>query len=297
MKKLLAGIEAGGTKFVCAAGFSPVDIVKSEAFPTETPDATFARCRAFLASAASEFGAVEALGVAAFGPIGVDPAASDYGVVGRTPKPSWSGADYRHALRTFSDLIEIDSDVNAAALAEQRYGTGKGFHTIAYVTVGTGIGAGVVKDGRTLIGARHSELGHIRPPQDRVRDPFTGTCPFHGACLEGLASGPAVLSRWGGDLSSLPPEHYAHDLEAEYLAHLMLTITLAFAPQRIICGGGVARATGLIARVNEKTRALIGGYVDPPGQDASDYVIAPGLGGRSGVVGALALAERRLAGR
>lgn len=297
MKKLLAGIEAGGTKFVCAAGFSPTDIVKSETFPTETPDATFARCRAFLASAASELGPVEALGIAAFGPIGVDPAAPDYGVIGRTPKPLWSGANYRKALGPFADSIEIDSDVNAAALAEQRHGAGKGLRTIAYVTVGTGIGAGVVKDGRAIFGARHSELGHIRPSQNRVRDPFLGSCPFHGACLEGLASGPAIFNRWGGDLSSLPPDHEAHDLEADYLAHLMLTITLAFAPERIICGGGVARAPGLIALVNEKTRILVGGYVDPPGESASEYVIAPGLGGRSGVVGALALAERRLAAR
>lgn len=273
---MLAGIEAGGTKFACAVGPSPTEIRRKATMATETPAATFAACREFFTRAAAEFGALEAIGVAAFGPVGVDPARSDYGVIGRTPKPSWAGANF------LAELAPL--------------GAGRGYASIAYVTVGTGIGAGVIAGGRPLVGARHYELGHIRPPHDRVRDPFAGACPYHGDCLEGLASGPAILARWGRDLSALGLAHAAHDLEAEYIAHLMLTLTLAHAPARIIIGGGVVKAPGLLDKIRDKTRALIAGYVETPETDDAPYIVAPALGDEAGVTGALALAhivERR----
>jgi fructokinase len=291
MESLLAGIEAGGTKIVCAVGRAPDDILSIATFPTETPEATLVRCMAFFNEAAGKDGPIGALGICAFGPIGVDADASDYGVVGRTPKPHWSGFSYPTGFAALGAPIALDTDVNGAALAEWRFGAGKGLSTIAYVTVGTGIGAGVVKNGRHLIGARHAELGHIRPPRDFGRDPFAGVCPYHGACLEGLASGPAIRARWGADLSALSPGGDAFDLEADYLADLMLTLTLGFAPDRIICGGGVMKAPGLLERVREKTRILIGGYVETPDSASAPYITAPALGDRAGIVGALALAE------
>lgn len=279
---MLAGIEAGGTKFVCAYGETPESIIRTSTFPTETPETTFAACQSFFQSAGVAFSAV---GVAAFGPLGVDPAAIDYGVIGRTPKPHWAGAGYIEAFCGMAPTIAVDTDVSGAALAEQRFGAGKGRRVVAYVTVGTGIGAGVVSEGRVLKGRGHYELGHIRPPHDRAKDPFAGRCPAHGDCLEGLASGPAIFDRWAADLSTLVPSHPAHALEAEYLAHLMLTLTLAHAPDVIVLGGGVAKAPGLIDKVRTRTDALIAGYVDMP------EIAPPALGDRAGVVGALALAE------
>ncbi|MBY0422001.1 MAG: ROK family protein [Parvularculaceae bacterium] len=279
---MLAGIEAGGTKFVCAYGEKPDAIAATATFPTESPEATFARCRAFFEGAGVAF---DALGVAAFGPLGVDPTAADYGVVGRTPKPLWAGAGYLEGFRGLARKIVVDTDVSGAALAEQRYGAGSGRRVVAYVTVGTGVGAGVVSDGRILKGRSHYELGHIRPPHDRARDPYAGRCPAHGDCLEGLASGPAVIDRWAADLSALAPSHPAHALEADYLAHLMLTLALSHAPDVVVLGGGVAKAPGLIDKVRMRTAALIAGYVDMP------EIAPPGLGDKAGVVGALALAE------
>lgn len=192
---MLAAIEAGGTKFDCALGPSPDRIVAEATFPTGTPETTFALCRNFFAEAAALHGAPRALGVAAFGPLGVDPDASDYGVVGRTPKPSWAGANYLSAFAHQFDRVAVDTDVNGAGLGESAYGAARGIRTVAYVTVGTGIGAGVLKDGKTLSGRTHYELGHIRPPRDPARDPFPGRCPSHGDCLEGLACGPAIVDR------------------------------------------------------------------------------------------------------
>lgn len=293
---MLAGIEAGGTKFACAVGPSPTEIRRKATLETETPAATFAACREFFTRAAAEFGALEAIGVAAFGPVGVDPARGDYGVIGRTPKPSWAGANFLAELAPLGAPVVVDTDVNGAGLGEALFGAGRGYASIAYVTVGTGVGAGVIAGGRPLVGARHYELGHIRPPHDRVRDPFAGACPYHGDCLEGLASGPAILARWGRDLSALGLAHAANDLEAEYIAHLMLTLTLAHAPARIIIGGGVVKAPGLLDKIRDKTRALIAGYVETPETDDAPYIVAPALGDEAGVTGALALAhivERR----
>ncbi len=282
---MLGGIEAGGTKFVCAVGEAPDRIEDKLVIPTETPEKTFSAVRDFFRAHLP----LEALGVASFGPIDLSPASSAYGALLNTPKLAWRNASYIKALSTLDCPIAVDTDVNGAALGEQTYGAGQGCDTLAYVTVGTGIGAGVVHQGKSLIGAGHYELGHIRPPRDPERDPYEGCCPSHGDCLEGLASGPAIMERWGAALNELSGLAPAIDLIADYLGHLALTLALAHRPDRILFGGGVMKTPGLIESVRVKTFGLVGGYVDLPAPDR--FIQPPGLGDDAGVVGAVRLAE------
>ncbi len=289
--KIYGAIEAGGTKFVCAVARSPESLLQCTSISTTTPAETFAACSDFFRGCEDQFGALAGLGVAAFGPIGVDPYAGNYGVVGATPKPNWSGANYISAFTREGLPIVIDTDVNGAALAEYSARCHEQIRSLAYVTVGTGIGVGVVVDGRTLKGYTHYEFGHIRPRRDAARDSYAGGCPSHGDCLEGLAAGPAIVARWGAELSALGAEHPGFDLEADYLAELASTIAFAHAPQRIVFGGGVMKTPGLLARVRERTRELIGGYLpEPPNATPDAYLSSPAHGDDAGVVGALLLA-------
>jgi fructokinase len=258
------GIEAGGTKWVCAVGTGPDDLRDTITFPTTTPDETLGRAIAFFAPRG-----IEALGVGCFGPI--DRSA---GRIAATPKPGWQDVP---VVATLGDALGVavafDTDVNAAALAEHRRAD---VDHLVYVTVGTGIGGGAVVGGRLLHGLVHPELGHMRVPHDREADPFDGVCPFHGDCLEGLASGVALQERRGDvDL----------DLEARYLALGMTNLIAALSPQRIVLGGGVMKTPGLLGLVREQVVELVGGYV------ASADIVAPVLGDRAGVVGALCLAS------
>lgn len=292
-RNLYGAIEAGGTKFVCAVGYSPREILKTEIIPTTGPDETLARVVRFFENAVDEYGPADAVGVATFGPVDIDSRSSTYGSILKTSKKGWSGANFVKALAPLNAPVCIDSDVNGAGLGEARAGAGKGLRTIAYVTVGTGIGAAVVRDDQPLVGFSHYELGHIRPPHERARDPYDGCCPFHGDCLEGLASGPAIMARWGKTLSDFSPDHEAVVLEVEYLSHLALTLIAGHMPERIIFGGGVMKTPGLIERLRLETEKLLGGYIDaaPLAGDLSDYIVPPALGDLAGVVGAAALAE------
>jgi fructokinase len=294
---MLGGIEAGGTKIVCAVGSSPDQILASQVVPTAEPAANFQQVCAFFDKAQALHGKIDAIGVAAFGPIDIDPGSPTYGTVQRTPKPGWAGANWVDGLGRLPCPVTVDTDVNGAALGEWRLGAGKGFTTLAYVTVGTGIGAGVLKNGRSLSGAGHFEMGHIYPPHDYESDPFPGRCPFHKDCLEGLASGPAITDRWGISLSELPAGHQAFALQAGYLAHLAATIILTHMPDRIIFGGSVMKAPGLMERLRAATRILLAEYLygGPAGGDLVDYLVPPALGDQSGVTGALAIAEARAA--
>ncbi|MCA8901558.1 MAG: ROK family protein [Hyphomonas sp.] len=289
---MLGAIEAGGTKIVCAAGPVPGQIHARETFRTAAPTETFQQIQAFFGPYA-ESGQLEALGLAAFGPVGIAPGAPGYGQVQKTPKPGWTGVDWLDGLAPLACPVALDTDVNAAALGEQALGAGQGCQTLAYVTVGTGIGAGVIHQGRAPSGTGHYEMGHIYPPRS-LGDVFEGLCPYHGDCLEGLASGPAIAARWGTDLSSLLADHPAHALEAAYLAQLAVTITLTHMPERIVFGGGVMKTPGLIDRVRAETRRLLGGYVSqgPASGDLGGYIVPPGLGEDSGITGALILASR-----
>lgn len=296
---IYAAVEAGGTKFNLALGGRGGGLLKRATIATGPPDATFREALAFFRAGAAEFGAITGVGVAAFGPLDIDDASPDYGRLGATPKPGWAGASFRDAFAGLGAPMAITTDVNGAALGEWIVGAGRGAATLAYATVGTGIGAGVLKDGVPLAGFSHYEMGHIRPPRDPARDPFKGSCPFHGDCLEGLASGPAVTGRWGKPLDALGADHPAVALEAQYLAHLALTLALCHMPDIIIVGGGVMKARGLIEQVRARTRRLLAGYVSGPrlAGDLSGYIVSPALGDDAGVVGALALAEAAAASR
>jgi fructokinase len=286
--RLYGGVETGGTKVACLLGSGPDDIVAETRFATGSPEQTIAQIVAFFAG----YERPHAVGVGAFGPIGVDPGAADWGVLGHTPKPGWSGVGLGPELTRRTGLpVALDTDVNAAALGEQRWGAGVGCSSVAFLTVGTGIGAGFVVDGRPLHGLLHPEAGHMRIPHALARDPFPGACPFHGDCWEGLASGAAMAARWGVPGAALAAGHPGWGLEADYLAAGIANLVTIVSPQRFIVGGGVLGHPGLLDLVRERVVSLLGGYLGAEllGERISEYLVPPGLGERAGVLGALAL--------
>ncbi len=289
-KPVYGGLEAGGTKCICAIGHGPREILAQARIATTRPEETIARTMDFFSSAMTQHGPLAGLGIASFGPAQVRPDAADYGCIGETPKAGWSGIPLREAFLSLGAPIAFDTDVNGAGLGEARLGAGRGLGTFAYVTIGTGIGVGVINQGRPRLGSSHYEMGHIYPL--RGSDNFAGTCPFHGNCLEGLASGPAIVARWGTTLESLGPDHPASALEAHYLAHLCVTLVHCHAPERIILGGGVMHAPGLLEMVRVKTQKLLGDYPGPASGKTSldDYIVAPKLGDQAGISGALVMA-------
>ena len=294
MNYLTIGIEAGGTKFVCAAGTGPDDLRAETRFPTTTPEETLARVVDFIRAVQREHGEPAAIGVAAFGPLDPDPASPTYGHITTTPKPGWAHTDFLGALRRHFDVpIAFDTDVNGAALGEWRWGAAQGLDTFIYLTIGTGIGGGGMARGNLLHGLLHPEMGHIRLSRDPQRDPFAGICPFHGDCLEGLASGPAIEKRWGQKAETLPPDHPAWDLEADYLAQALHTFICTLSPQKIILGGGVMEQRHLFPRIRARVQASLNGYLQTPAilEDIEGYIVPPALGKRAGVLGALALGE------
>ena len=290
---MFGGLEAGGTKCVCAVGTGPDDVRAETRFPTTTPAATLARAVEFFRAQAART-PLAAIGVACFGPLDLDPASPSHGSITTTPKVGWRDVDVVGPLRRgLSVPVMIDTDVNGAALAEHRWGSGRGVSSLVYVTVGSGIGGGALVHGRPVHGLVHPEMGHVRVPHDRARDPFPGLCPHHGDCLEGLASGPALAARWGQDPATLPDEHPAWDLEADYLALGLASVVLVLSPERLVLGGGVMRRTRLYPLIRAKLAGILAGYLRTPalGQAIDGYVVAPTLGDRAGVLGALALAQ------
>jgi fructokinase len=290
------GIEAGGTKFVCVSGSGPEDIERREVFATQTPELTMPEVFQFIREE-QEKGELCAIGAAVFGPLDLELTSKTYGHITTTPKLDWRWFDFVGALTAAFDLpIGFDTDVNAAALAEQRWGAGRDVSSLLYITVGTGIGAGFVSDGTLLHGAMHPEMGHMLIPGNQHNDGFAGVCPYHGCCLEGMASGPALKQRWGVDSAlDLPPEHQAWDIEAETLAGALVNYTMVLSPHRIVMGGGVMRQSHLIDRIRAKVTALIAGYIkNPTVDDTARYIVKPELDENVGVCGALALAEKAL---
>lgn len=283
------GIEAGGTRWNCAVGAGDGTVARAESFATTAPQETLARALGFFARE----GPVAALGVGCFGPVELDRASPRWGTITTTPKPGWSGAAVAATLCDGLGVpVAFETDVNAAALGEGRWGAARGLDTFAYVTVGTGIGIGVLANGRPLHGLVHPEGGHLRIPHDRERDSFPGSCPYHGDCLEGLASGVALRQRWGAPGEELSaPEVW--ELEADHLALGLANLVLALSPQRIVLGGGVGATPGLIELVRERLPSALGGYLDAPqlGEGIGAYLVPPALGPRSGVVGAIELAR------
>lgn len=295
-ERLIGAIEAGGTKFVLALARESGEILAETRTATRTPDQCFPEMAAFFRHATKAHGSISAFGVASFGPIDIDPASPDYGRFTTTPKPGWAGARFHDVLGEFGAPIVVDTDVNGAALGEWAMGAGQGCRTIAYTTVGTGIGSGVVQDGRSLSGFSHFESGHIPVARDSARDPFPGRCPFHGDCLEGLACGPAIEDRWGTSLSKLASPTEQVDLIAGYIAQLATSLVLLHMPDRLIFGGGVMKTPGLIEALRRATEARLGGYVKAQQLDPrlERYIVSPALGDEAGITGAILLGKRAL---
>jgi fructokinase len=286
---LFGCIEAGGTKFVAGIVASPDDIRETARFDTTTPDETIGQTIAWLQDAALRHGALSAIGIASFGPLELDRKAANWGHITATTKPGWSNCDFADQVaRAFGLPVGFDTDVNGAALAESRWGAGLGQPACVYVTIGTGIGGGAIIDGKPLHGLSHPEMGHIRPQRHHGDLDFAGVCPFHGDCLEGLASGPAIKARWGASLSELPRDHPAHDIIAWYLAQLVVTLQSIMEPGRVILGGGVMGTPGLIEKVRMTAAELGKGYFRGR---ADEIIVPPRLGDRAGLLGGLALAQ------
>lgn len=282
-------IEGGGTKFVLGVADGAGQIRARERVPTTTPDDTLGAAIAWFRAQGL---APAAIGVACFGPLELDPASPQFGHVTRTVKPHWSGADVAGPFAAaFGCPVGIETDVNGAALAESRWGAGAGAPdgSLLYVTVGTGVGGGFIAGGRLLRGASHPEMGHIRLPRHPADHDFSGTCSFHGDCLEGLVAGPAIKARWGASLSELGPDHPAQAIVAWYLGQAVVTWQAMLQPSRIVLGGGVMGAPGLLGAVREAAAIAGGGYF---AGDPREIVVAPGLGADSGLRGALAVAHQ-----
>lgn len=294
---LLGGIEAGGTKFVCAIGTGPGDMREEVRFPTTTPEETLGRALDFFRAREGSHERLRALGIGSFGPVDPDPASPGWGRITSTPKPGWAQVDFAGTFQRELDVpVGFDTDVNAAALGEWRWGAAHGLDTFLYLTVGTGIGGGGLANGELMHGLLHPEMGHLRVPHDLEEDPYPGRCPYHRDCLEGLASGPAIAERWGRPAEELPSDHPAWELEAEYLAHALTAYTLVLSPRRIVVGGGVMRRRRLYPMVRRRVMELLGGYVAHPAvtEEVDRYIVPPGLGDRAGLFGAFALARSRL---
>lgn len=281
---MIAAMELGGTKTVVAIGESDGTLIEEMRFPSTAPEETFRTTIEWL----SGKGAPQMMGVAAFGPVRIDPKAADWGTMLATPKPGWGGFSITATLlQAFpAARIALETDVNAACLAEARIGAAEGLENVAYITIGTGIGAGILCDGRLLHGALHPEFGHIHLPR-RKGDDFAGVCPFHGNCLEGMASGPAIEKRWGKPAHELPADHPAWDMEAWYLAHGIIGLLAISPPERVVIGGGVSQAAGLHEKTDTLVRELAGGYF--PAVNGGPYVVPPKLGQEAGIRGALML--------
>ena len=299
----VGAIEAGGTKFVCAVGSGPDDLVRTE-FPTgDDPQQVLSLATGWLRAQRVGRRRVAAIGVGCFGPLDLNPRSPTYGHITSTPKPGWSMFDVVGTVRrAFADIpVALDTDVNAAAMGEWRWGQGMGLSDLVYLTIGTGIGGGAIVGGRLVHGLVHPEMGHMLLPR-LPGDTFKGICPFHGDCWEGLCSGSALEARYGQPASSLPKDHEAWSLEAHYSALALANLVLTLSPQRVIIGGSVRKAGGLGSEgffelVRDRLKAALGGYVVSPALDSGidSYIVPPRLGDDAGVCGAIALAQDALA--
>jgi fructokinase len=293
MNRLYGGIEAGGTKFVCMVAAGPDHVVEEKRFPTTRPDETIQQANSFFARYAQQ-GELAAVGIASFGPVDLNPASPTYGYITSTPKIDWNYVDLHGRVARALDLpVAFDTDVNAAAFGEHYWTTeNNGLDPFVYMTVGTGIGVGVLANGLPVHGLVHTEAGHFAIPHDWQKDPYPGICPYHGDCLEGLASGPAINNRWGQNAEDLPDSHPAWELEAEYIARALINLIYAYSPQRIVLGGGVSQHAGLHQAVRLKVQDGLNGYIQSPMllKTIDQYIVPPSLGNRSGVLGSIAMA-------
>ena len=292
---LLGALEAGGTKMVLGIGNERLELLDRVEIPTRTPDETIPRMIRYFRDQGAE-----AIGIGSFGPLDLKRESKTFGSITTTPKPGWANVPLTRLLTEGAGVpAEIDTDVNAAALGEWACGAAKGLGSCLYVTIGTGIGGGLIIEGNLVHGLVHPEFGHmlLKPdPSDPAPDGF---CPYHRGCLEGLASGPAVEKRWGENTKTLPDDHPAWKLESEYLAQMCANAILCFSPERIVLGGGVMHRAHIFPMIRRRTLALLGGYVknETLFTDMDNYIVSPGLGDQSGITGALILAKRAFENR
>lgn len=287
---LLGAVEAGGTKVRAAIMNADLAIVDQLRVPTTLPEETVGAVLDFFNQRAEAGVTIASVGIASFGPLIVDPDSSAYGSIAPTPKPGWAGTPLLQLIENGLGVpAAIQTDVEAAVVAEHQAGAGRGFDSIAYVTVGTGIGAGVLVNGQPFRGRDHIELGHI-PVRRAEGDTFAGVCPFHGDCLEGLASGPAIEQRWNATPSSLDDRDDVWNLEAEYLAQLARVLTYSFSPDRILFSGGVGARKRLAPRIATATNRSLGGY-SVSRANATDLIATAALGNDAGLTGAALLAQ------
>jgi fructokinase len=291
--KIYGGIEAGGTKFVCAIGTAPDKLVKTR-FATTSPDESIGKAIDFFKDH-TRLKPLAAIGISSFGPLDLDKSSPTYGYITFTPKDVWSNVDFAQKIHRQLDVpVTIDTDVNGAALGEHAWGEARGLDTFIYLTVGTGFGGGGMVNGRLMHGLIHPEMGHIRIPHDWQKDPYPGSCPYHGDCLEGLACGKAMELRWGQSPEKLPLDHPAWELEASYLALAINNFICTISPQRIIVGGGLMKNLGLMPAVRRQVEKNLNRYIRSEAimKDIDRYIVPPALGDLAGVIGALELAKR-----
>jgi fructokinase len=288
------GIEAGGTKFVCAVGSHPDYILNQISFKTTTPRETLKRVIDFFKKYLKKH-QLQSIGIGSFGPLDLNRESPTYGYITATPKQNWQNVDILGKIKNaFNIPVAIDTDVNTAALGEYTWGAAKGLYNFIYLTIGTGIGGGCLINGHPVEGISHPEMGHIAIPHDRDLDPFPGICPFHQDCFEGLASGPAIKERWGIAAENLAENHDAWKLEANYIAFALVNYTYILSPNRIILGGGVMNNAQLLPLIHPRVIDLLGEYI--PSEDLrrqiQSYIVQPKLQNKAGVLGAIALAQK-----
>jgi Transcriptional regulator/sugar kinase len=290
-----AGVEAGGTKFNCIIASDPDHILAETRIPTTTPQETLSKVIQFFRQTANEHSiTLSALGLGFFGPICLDHSLPNYGYITSTPKLAWRDTSIVPFFQKEMGIpTAFDTDVTAAALGEGTWGNAKNCRDFIYITIGTGIGGGVISNGEPLHGMIHPELGHMFIPHNLTADPFKGCCPSHNDCFEGLASGPAIKARWGQPAETLPADHAAWQIESDYIAYALANLTVSFSPQRFILGGGVMKIPGLIEMIRAKTVKFLNGYVqsDLILNHTETFIQLPGLGDRAGELGAIALAK------
>lgn len=286
------GIEGGGTKTKCIIAADPEHVLDITTFPTTNPAILLPGLAEYFLQAESRFRVtLSGLGLAYFGPLDLDPQSQTYGAITTTPKLEWQNVSLKNYFQDHLQIpVAVDTDVNAAANAERLWGAARGLSDFAYITIGTGIGAGIFANGKPIHGMVHPEFGHFLLRQDPSIDPFPGVCPYHRGCLEGLASGPSMAARWQVSATTLPDDHPAWDLEASYLGQAIHALTVICSPQRVILGGGVMDHAGLIELVRLKTLQSINNYVKSPLLENIDsFVVKPELGDKAGALGAISL--------
>ena len=291
---LIAAIEMGGTKIVCGIGTGPHDLRSVHRIETTTPEETLEAASRWLSKMKIEYGHFASLGIGTFGPVDLNPNSEAYGFITTTPKPGWQQTDIVTFFKNrFRVPVGFDTDVKAAVLAEYLWGAGQGMDPVVYITVGTGVGGGVLVNGQLLHGAMHPEIGHLSvpPPKNSYAVQRECQCPFHRSCVEGYVSGTSIAKRWGVRADMLPFEHPAWEELADVMGHALMNLCLTLSPKRIILGGGVMEQPQVIPLIRAKLMHHLNGYLLIPqvGREIDQFIVSPGLGAHSGLLGSLAL--------